>query len=214
MAIKIQLPGRSLKRLFGYYREVCRLHSEGETLVSSAHLARVLSIKSTQVRKDLNYLGGFGKRGVGYPIEVLRQELKHILKLERRWNVALAGMGNLGRALVGYGAFRENGYFIRAAFERSPALIGTTVEGVRIYSIEELKKIVHQKRISLMMVAVPRENAQEVVNRAAAAGIEGILNFSPLSVKAPKNVWVRTVDLSEQLNVLAFRLEHGARDDE
>lgn len=203
---KETLPGRSLKRFFSYYREVLEAERVGTSLISSAHLAEALGIKSTQVRKDFNYLNCFGHRGVGYSVKILKSELAVVLGIGQVWNVALVGVGKLGRALLAYHSFRSSGYEIVAAFDIDSSIIGSEVEGVPVYHLGDLGSVVAEKGLELCLLSVGASVAQEVAEVVEKAGIEGIMNFTSVNLQLSDGIALRNVDLVEHMNVLAFRL--------
>ena len=200
------LPGRSLKRFFSYYREVLEAERVEVSLISSANLAKALGIKASQVRKDLNYLNCFGRRGVGYSVENLKAELAVVLGIGQTWNVALVGVGKLGRALLSYHPFRVSGYLITAAFDADVAIVGTEIDGVPVYHIDELASVVASKGLELCLLSVQADIAQKVATAVEAAGIEGIMNFTPVNIRLSDDTCLRTMDMVEQMNVLTFRL--------
>jgi redox-sensing transcriptional repressor len=197
-------PKAVVSRLSLYLRELQHLLREGRETVSSSHLGQRLGFTDAQVRKDLAYFGGFGYPGVGYRCEELVGAVRRILGTDRGWNVAMVGVGNLGRALLGYKGFSQQGFRIAAAFDIDPATVGTTVEGVPIYHLDMLASVVRKERIKLGMVVVPAGAAQTVADRLVAAGIDGVLNFAPVTITLPETVSVVGVDLAIELEQLTF----------
>jgi redox-sensing transcriptional repressor len=193
-----------ISRLSLYLRELEHVLRGGDETTTSSRLARRLGITDAQVRRDLANFGQFGRPGVGYEVPRLIPAIRTILGTDQSWNVALVGMGNLGRALLGYRGFPQQGFHIAAAFDIDARKVGSKVLGVTVYSLEELPEIVRLNTIRLGMIAVPAEAAQAVADRLAAAGIEGILNFAPVTLKLPPNVSRVGVDLAIELEQLAF----------
>jgi len=179
--------------------------------VSSTRLAEVLGIKATQVRKDMTYLGAIGKRGVGYHVLTLRTKLRETLGLTSQRKVIIVGAGNLGQALIGHGPFQGDDFQIVAGFDIASRVVGRVIDGVKILDLAELNKLVRRLRVSVALLAVPPDQAQTVTDLIVAAGIEGVLNLSPVHVKAPRGVTVRNVDVAEQLHVLTFRMQRTAK---
>ena len=200
------LPGRSLKRFFSYYREVLEADRIGTSLGSSAHLAKALGVKASQVRKDLNYLNCFGRRGIGYSVDDLKVELSIVLGIGQSWNVALIGVGKLGRALLSYHPFGDSGYHIVAAFDTDPVIVGSDIDGVHVYHVDELASIVASSKVELCLLSVQADVAQEVATAAEVAGVAAIMNFTPVNLQLSDSTCLRTIDLVEQMNVLTFRL--------
>ena len=157
-----------------------------------------------QVRKDLAYFGQFGHPGVGYRCQELVAAIKHIMGTDSIWNVALIGIGNLGRALLRYKGFHEQGFRIVAAFDVDAQLIGGKVEGVDVFHVNDLALVVKDQCIRLVAISVPSHAAQSVVDQVVEVGVEGILNFAPVTISVPSQVRVIGVDLAMELEQLAF----------
>ena len=204
------VPKAAVGRLSLYLRQLERFVRDGTKKVSSRHLGEALGISDAQVRKDLAYFGQFGRAGIGYQAEELMQAIRHILGTDHEWPVALVGIGNLGRALVGYRGFRRLGFQIRAIFDLDPKKVGLTVAGIRVESVTELEGRVKELGIALGIVAVPADAAQSVADSLVAAGARGILNFAPAPISVPKGVSLSSVDLAIQLESLSYQLRSGA----
>jgi redox-sensing transcriptional repressor len=187
-----------------YLRELQRLEREGRQTISSRQLGQRLGCKAAQVRKDLANFGQFGQPGLGYGCRELSTAIRGILGTNEPWAVALAGVGNLGRALLGYRGFARQGFRFVAAFDTDPQKVGTRVEGIRVDRLDDLSKLARSLKIRLGVIAVPVAAAQEVADLMVAAGIEGILNFAPLSVELPPGVSLVAMDVAVQLEQLAF----------
>jgi redox-sensing transcriptional repressor len=183
------------------------LQRQGQQTISSSQLGAPLSIKNAQVRKDLAFFGQFGYPGVGYRIEELITALRQILGIDRDWPLALVGLGNLGRALLKYRGFKSRHFHIVAVFDSDPRKIGQVHEGLKVESIESLRKAVLAHRITLGLLCVPADVAQVVADQMIASGIKGILNFAPVPLTVPSNVNVVAVDLSVQLEHLAYKTQ-------
>jgi redox-sensing transcriptional repressor len=156
------------------------------------------------VRKDLAYFGQFGYPGIGYRCSELIDAIKGILGTRQPWPVAIVGLGNLGRALLGYRGFQQQGFQIAAAFDNDPAKIGKTVEAIQIFDLQDVPRVVGERGIRLAIIAVPGAAAQKVADALVGAGIEGILNFAPVTLNLPKHVQTVGVDLAIELEQLAF----------
>jgi len=172
-------------------------------------LGTAVDTGDAQVRKDLAYFGQFGQAGVGYGGGELIGSIRHILGTDRTWNVALIGVGHLGQALISYRGFDKKGFSLVAAFDSDEDKVGTIVQGVREIEVQPMSRLaqtVREKKIDLAIVAVPAEVAQAVADRAVAAGVRGLLNFAPASLRVPADVALRAVDLSVPLEELSFHL--------
>lgn len=196
----------TVTRLSSYYRLLGELETAGVETISSEKLAERGGITSAQVRKDLSIFGSFGRRGLGYNVGQLRREIGGILGLTRRWSVALLGAGSLGHALFSYKEFHKQGFHIEHVFDADPAKIGTTWDGLTIQPIGELPRCAREQRIDIVIVAVPVEAAQAVVDLVVAAGVRAILNFAPMKISIPEGVSLRNVDLSIAMESLSYAL--------
>jgi redox-sensing transcriptional repressor len=190
-----------------YLRQLEAFQRQGCTTISSSQLGEPLLIKNAQVRKDLAFFGQFGHPGIGYRIDELIHALRQILGIDRDWPLALVGLGNLGRALLKYRGFRSRRFHIVALFDSDRRKIGQTHEGLRVEPLEALNNVVALHKISLALLCVPADTAQRVADQIVASGIRGILNFAPVLLTVPTNVNVVAVDLSVQLENLAYKVQ-------
>ena len=201
---KTPIPKAVVSRLSLYLRELQHLLRVGTDTISSTQLGGLLGFSDAQVRKDLAFFGQFGHPGIGYRCEELIPEIKRILGADRPWPVALLGAGNLGRALLGYKGFAEQGFRIVAAFDSDKSKVGGKIEGVPIYSLERLGAMLAKHEIRLAIIAVPAAAAQQAADKLVASGIEGILNFAPVTLSLPAHVRSVGVDLAIELEQLSF----------
>ena len=205
-----QVSELTTNRLSVYLRCLTELEAAGVETISSQGLAEGFKLNAAQIRKDLACFGEFGVRGVGYYVKDLRRDLRHILGLDRGLRVAIMGAGNLGLALADYPGFRQEGFEIVALFDTQKDKIGhMSRAGVAIHDIRQLKRIVRQERVSIAAVAVPAPAAQPVLDLVVAAGIKAILNFSPGALNVPRDVKLKSVDLTVSLESLSFFLARG-----
>jgi redox-sensing transcriptional repressor len=182
---------------------------EGVPKVSSGQLGAALGITDVQVRKDLGSLGNLGHPGIGYPTQELIIAIRRTLGLDRQWGVALVGIGNLGRALLRYRGFQQQGFRMVALFDLDPNLVGKRVEGMEVHAPKTMPAVISSTRAELGLIAVPSEAAQAVADALVAAGIRGILNFAPAVLRLPAHVSRVSVDLAIQLEQLAFLVQAG-----
>ncbi len=201
----------TVRRLSVYTRCLLQLEEDGVKTVSSQDLAERFNLNSAQVRKDLAYFGEFGVRGIGYYVSSLKAELQRILGLDREWPVALVGFGNLGSALFHYRGFGRQGFRIAVIFDDDPAKVGREVDGVPIFSTRDLAREIQARRVQMAIVAVPAEAAQSVADQLVAAGIKAVLNFAPARIRLPRDVRLKDVDLSIELETLSFYLAKASR---
>jgi redox-sensing transcriptional repressor len=205
MAAK-KIPEGTISRLFIYLREITELVNMNIRTISSAELGERTNLSDAQVRKDLGYFGQFGVSGSGYDTGELKRALEKILGKDKTWNVAVVGAGHLGLALISYPGFKKHGLQVVAAFDTNEKKIGKELGGLAIQSLSDLKKTVASKKISIGIIAVPAENAQEVANELINSGVECLLNFAPTSLNVPEKVKVKDVDLSRELETLSYFL--------
>lgn len=199
-----EIPDIVVGRLPIYLRALSRLSLEGVKITSSKELGERLGISSAQIRKDLSHFGEFGKQGTGYQIDFLIEQLRRILKVDREWEVALIGLGDLGRALAHYNGFRNRGFHISLVFDNDPAKIGTMLNGFQIYDSAQASEMIQQHGIRLAMVAVPAEAAQSVTEVLVKAGVTGILNYAPINLSVPADVHVQYIDPVVHLQRMTF----------
>lgn len=190
-----QIPDVVIRRLPLYVRTLQAIVEQtGSGSVSSDQLAEAISVSGAQIRRDLSYFGRFGKQGKGYDAERLIAEINHILRLDRSWDVALVGFGNLGRAIAQYGGFVPSTFRIAAIFDRNEDRIGSVVGDLTIHSDTAITQVVRDLAIQIGIVAVPRDSAQSVADALVEGGIKAILNYAPIHLRAPEHVTVREVD--------------------
>ena len=209
---KRQIPEACIERLSLYVRALSRIVRQRNGFISSRHLAQQLGLTDAQVRRDLSYFGQFGTSGRGYEVQRLHDRLTSILGVSgRTWNVALAGVGNLGSALLAYRGFRERGFLFRIAVDTDPKKVGRTVSGMVVSPADQLPALVKKHDVQIGLIAVPVESAQVVCNRLVESGVRAIVNFAPVRLEVPASVRLRAVDLAIELESLAFYLARAAR---
>lgn len=205
-------PEACVARLSLYVRELTRLSAKRIGYISSRQLAQQLGLTDAQVRRDLSYFGQFGTSGRGYEVQRLHDRLTAILGVsDRTWNVALAGVGNLGSALLAYGGFRERGFLFRVAVDSDPRKVGRMVSGLAVSPVQQLPALVKQHDIQIGVIAVPVESAHVVCRELIESGVRAIVNFAPVHLEVPPGVWLRVVDLATELESLSFYLARSAK---
>ncbi len=199
----------TVNRLSPYLRCFTRLREEGVKTVSSHRLAGLFQLNSAQIRKDLDCFGEFGVRGVGYYVEDLIDHITGILGLDQHFRIAIFGAGHLGQALADHGRFNRRGFTVSVLFDSSPRKIDQkTRKGIPIVDVARCEEVLDRDRITIAVLAVPGEAAQALADRLAAAGIKAILNFTPVNLRLPPAVKLNTVDLTVEMENLAFFLSH------
>ena len=198
----------TVRRLSQYYRSLSRLMDQGVETISSEKIAKIENITSAQVRKDLSFFGSFGKRGLGYNVKELRNQIGKILGLDHTWNVGVAGAGNIGRALTDYEEFRKQGFNIVAVFEADKKRIGGQCNNVDIVDIAQAKKFFAKQKLDIIIIAVPAKHAQEVCDIFVSLGVKAFLNFAPISLQVKPGVVVKNENMSVEIESLSFYLSN------
>jgi redox-sensing transcriptional repressor len=176
----------------------------GSTTVSSGDLAAAAGVNSAKVRKDLSYLGSYGTRGVGYDVAYLIHQVRRELGLTQHWPVVIAGAGNLGRALANYRGFGQRGFLVVAMVDIDETKVGGRIGSITVEHIDDLERIVGREEVAIGIICTPATEAQQVAERMVTAGIRSILNFAPAVISVPEDVSLRKVDLSIELQILAY----------
>src|SRR6478672_1506089 len=204
------IPEATIARLPLYLRVLYACAEQGIATVSSEELAAAAGVNSAKLRKDLSHLGSYGTRGVGYDVEYLVYQISRALGLTQSYRVAIIGVGNLGHALANYAGFATRGFQIAALIDADPARVGVEIAGIEIRHLEDLEVVVKEHEISIGVIATPAAAAQDVCDRLVACGVTSVLNFAPTVLSVPDWVDVRKVDLSIELQILAFHEQRKA----
>ena len=204
-----RIPAGTVRRYSLYLRFLEEFGRSGVTTVASGALAERGGTTAAQVRKDLSYLGSFGKRGLGYSVDELTRVLRRVLGLDCTWRVALVGAGRIGAALFEYEPFRKRGFAITTVVDSDPAKVGSRIGDVVIRSNEEMEPVLRQSGTDLVILAVPARVAQAVADRTVAAGVRAILNFAPVQLRVPPEVTLGNVSMLMELEGLSHALTWG-----
>ena len=198
------IPEATVARLPVYLRALTTLSEQGTATCSSEELAAAAGVNSAKLRKDLSYLGSYGTRGVGYDVDYLRYQIAREIGVTHDWPVVIVGIGNLGHALANYSGFRSRGFRVVALLDADPQRRGERVAGIDVRDFADLDAIVREHGVAIGVIATPASAAQDVADRMVEAGISSILNFAPTVIAVPDGVDVRKVDLSIELQILAY----------
>jgi redox-sensing transcriptional repressor len=201
------IPDATVARLPVYLRALYTLADRGVGTVASEELATAAGVNSAKLRKDLSYLGSYGIRGVGYDVDYLVYQVSRALGLTQNWPVVIVGAGNLGRALANYGGFVTRGFRIAAVLDSDQAMVGRELGSTVVRHVSELEAVVASDGVAIGVIATPAGAAQAVCDRLVCAGVTSILNFAPVVLNVPEGVDVRKVDLSIELQILAFHAQ-------
>ena len=198
------IPEASVARLPVYLRALTSLAERKIDTCSSEELATAAGVNSAKLRKDLSYLGSYGTRGVGYDVAYLRYQIAREIGVTQDWPVVIVGIGNLGHALANYSGFSSRGFRIVALLDADPSRQGEEIDGLRVQAFSEFENLVEKHDVAIGVIATPAVAAQDVCDRMVAAGISSILNFAPAVLQVPAGIDVRKVDLSIELQILAY----------
>jgi len=205
-AKNIPISEATVNRLSVYLRCLQILEREEEASISSQQMAKRFHLNSAQIRKDLAYFGAFGTRGVGYSIPHLKAQISRLLKLDEEKRVVIVGAGHLGQALADFQGFNSGGFKVVALFDIDPAKVGkqTAKRGIPIHSVEQINALVREQRVTLGVIAVHPQSAQEVYDELVKAGVKGVLNFAPAQIKEKPKARLKAVDLKINMETLSF----------
>ena len=209
-----RIPEATVARLPVYLRALNAMSDAATTTCSSLELATAAGVNSAKLRKDLSHLGSYGTRGVGYDVQYLRYQISREIGLTQDWPVVVVGIGNLGHALANYSGFSSRGFRIVALLDADPQRHGEDVSGLGIRAFDEIETLVEEHHVAIGVIATPALAAQSVCDRLVAAGVTSILNFAPAVLSVPDGVDIRKVDLSIELQILAYHEQRKSLADE
>ena len=200
------IPDIIIGRLPLYLRALNRMTTEGKIVTSSKELGEWVGISAAQIRKDISQFGEFGKQGTGYNIEFLSKKLREILKVDRVWDVAIIGAGDIGHGLARYQGFLDRGFRVALAFDNNPEKVGTKIGNVLVQDIAKMVEAINEADIKMAMIAVPAENAQSVADKLAKTGVKAILNYATICINVPDGVRVQYIDPATHLQWMTYYL--------
>jgi redox-sensing transcriptional repressor len=201
-----EIPGIIVGRLPIYLQALEHLQSQGVQTTSSQELGEMIGISAAQIRKDLSQFGGFGKQGKGYSISYLVEQLREILKVDRVWDIAVIGAGNLGRAIAHYQAFIHHGFRVAMIFDNDQKRVNTRIEDFVVQDTDNLVELIQQAKIKIAVLTVPPSAAQAVASDLVKAGIKAIVNYAPITLNVPDDVHVQYVDPVISLQKMTYYL--------
>jgi redox-sensing transcriptional repressor len=200
---------KTIGRLSLYRRTLQKMQAEGRDYAYSHEIALACGVTPTQVRRDLMPTGFAGTPKRGYSIPGLLQNISNLLDDPEEQRVALIGVGNLGRAILAYFTGRRPNLSIVAAFDQDPSKVARVVHGCRCYPMEDLEAVVKEKGVEVAILAIPANSAQAIAGQLIASGVRGILNFAPVSLRVPRDVYVEDLDVAISLERVAYFARHG-----
>lgn len=198
-----------IRRLPKYHRYLGDLLDKDIQRISSKELSDIIGFTASQIRQDLNNFGGFGQQGYGYNVEALYNEIGKILGLDKKYKAILIGAGNLGQAIANYSGFRKAGFEIKALFDANPKMIGLKIRDFEILDSQYIESVVKENKIDIAILCIPKNGAQEVIDRLVSAGIKGVWNFAPIDLEVPNDVIVENVNLTESLFTLSYLMKEN-----
>lgn len=196
-----------IRRLPKYHRYLGDLLDKDIQRISSKELSDIIGFTASQIRQDLNNFGGFGQQGYGYNVEALYTEIGKILGLDRKYNAILIGAGNLGQAIANYSGFRNAGFEIKALFDANPRIIGLKIREFDVLDPDIIEDFIKENDIDIAVMCIPKNGAQEVIDRVIRAGVKGVWNFAPIDLQVPEGVIVENVNLTESLFTLSYLMK-------
>ncbi len=197
-----------IKRLPKYYRYLGMIEEKGIIRISSQELSSITGLTASQIRQDLNHFGGFGQQGYGYNVKELKNEIEKIIGIKEEYSAILIGAGNLGHAIVNYEGFKNNGFNIVAVFDTKNELIGKKLAGVPVYSIDKLEAFIEKNNVTIGVLTLPKNFAQQIADRLVHAGVKGLWNFAPIDLVLPDEIVLEDVHLDESLYTLTYYLNN------
>ncbi len=201
-----KIPDIIIGRLPVYLRALQRLADKGVLNTSSQELGEMIGISAAQIRKDISQFGEFGKQGTGYSIPFLVDRLRDILKVDRVWDVAIVGMGDMGHALARYNGFTNRGFHVVMVFDNDPTKIGQKVGEFEIFNTSMLTEKLKQQKIKIAVLTAPAAAAQEIADQLVKSGVKAILNYAPISINVPDGVYVQYIDPVTHLQRMTYYL--------
>jgi redox-sensing transcriptional repressor len=201
-----KIPDIIIGRLPIYLRALQRMNDQGIQTTSSQELGELVGISAAQIRKDISQFGEFGKQGTGYHITFLIDKLREILKIDRCWDVAIVGAGDIGHALARYPGFVDRGFCIAMVFDNDPEKVGQKVGEFLIQDTAGMVDAIKKADIKVAMLSVPAATAQAVTDMLVKAGVKAILNYAPISLSVPEGVRVQHIDPATHLQRMTYYL--------
>ena len=201
-----KIPDIIIGRLPVYLRALQRLADKGVLNTSSQELGEMIGISAAQIRKDISQFGEFGKQGTGYSIPFLVDRLRAILKVDRVWDVAIVGMGDMGHALARYNGFTNRGFHVVMVFDNDSNKVGQKVGEFEIFNTTVMTEKLRQQKIKLAVLTTPASAAQEIADQLVKAGVKAILNYAPISLNVPNDVHVQYIDPVTHLQRMTYYL--------
>ncbi len=201
-----KIPDIIIGRLPIYLRALEHMAEKGMQTTSSQELGEYVGITAAQIRKDISQFGEFGKQGTGYRISFLSDKLREILKIDRKWDVAVVGAGDMGHALARYQGFVNRGFRIVMVFDNDQQKVGQQIGEFVVQNTSNLVEAIQEAGVQVAMLTVPASAAQTVTDMLVKAGVKAILNYAPISLNVPENVHIQHIDPATHLQRMTYYL--------
>ncbi|MBR7117134.1 MAG: redox-sensing transcriptional repressor Rex [Clostridia bacterium] len=209
---KANVPTAVIKRLPRYHRCLTDLIRDGRMRISSKELSEIMEVTASQIRQDLNCFGGFGQQGYGYNVKYLHAKISELLGVTDGYRAVIIGAGNLGRALAATHMFERRGVTRLALFDNNPELIGTSICGLPVHSIDELESFSRENAVDIGVLTVPKEAAYEVADKMIRAGVKGFWNFANMELKFDNpDIIVENVHMGDSLMTLCYAIKNSSQ---
>ncbi len=197
-----------IKRLPGYYRHLRELEAAGVVQISSQELGKRMQLTASQIRQDINCFGGFGRQGYGYKVSELKGHIGEILGIDKPHSMIIIGAGNIGNAVAQYPSFIKEGFQTVAIFDKDSQKVGRPIGNQTVRTVSELEEFLMSTHVDIAVLAVPVPDAQHMLERLGALGVQAVWNFAPTDLKPPKEMIVVNVHLSDSLQILSYKMTH------
>lgn len=201
-----------IRRLPRYRRYLMELQKKGIDKISSNEFSSLIGYTASQIRQDLNNFGGFGQQGYGYSVDGLCNEISAILGLDKQYKMVIVGAGNLGQAIANHTYYYKAGFIVRGIFEINPRLIGMKINDIEVMDYDNIVEFVEDNEIDIGIICTTKDSAQEVADKLCFAGVQGLWNFAPVDIEAPKHVAIENVHISDSLHSLAYHMNRSRED--
>lgn len=207
---KVSLP--VIRRLPRYFRYITELKSAGKTRISSSQLAEIMGSTPSQVRQDFNCFGGFGQQGIGYSIDLLHDEIAHLLFPNSSINAILVGAGSLGATIANFVLHEAEGVNLTAIFDNNINLVGKTLHNIKILNSEDIVDFCHSNKVDLIIMCIPKAAAEKFAPTLVNTDVKGIWNFTHYDFSIyDKSLIVENVHLRDSLMALSYRINHNEK---
>ncbi|MFH1511788.1 MAG: redox-sensing transcriptional repressor Rex [Bacillota bacterium] len=196
-----------LRRLPRYYRYLKELESDHVMQISSNELAERMDLTASQIRQDINCIGGEGRQGFGYSVTQLRSHIGVVLGIQHIQNMIIIGAGNIGSAVALSDSFRASNFETIGVFDVDPSKIGKKIGRLTVLDYADIESFLSEHPVHIAVLAVPFSSGQAVVDKLHELGVTAYWNFVPTDLTIPKNATIVSVHLEEGLQILSYKIK-------